>query len=251
MHELLAVESNLSDQADARRKETISNTFEKKKTHFAKKIVTFFPLREGADPVTEEQLGMQTTVPQEIKWLSSHLERALDAAYQIDEANTKARADVVLDDGSTLLKDVPATQLLQLQKRVQEIKEFVLAIPTLDPSKGFEKDENEGKNVYKARLVVKTRTQKTRVKFVKYDATDKHPAQVDVYDDDLPTGSIQTQEWSGFITVTDKSEMLDRVEELARAVKKARARANEVEVDVKGLKIAGTLLNHVFGKVTA
>ncbi len=143
------------------------------------------------------------------------------------------------------------TQLLQLQKRLQEIKDVVIAIPTLDPSKGFVPDEQEGRGVFKAREEVKTRTQKKRVLHVKFAPTDKQPGQADFFDEDVPTGKIHTQEWSGFITVTAKADTLDRVEELARAVKKARARANEHDLDVKGHKIADKLLNHVFGPLTA
>ncbi len=251
LHELLAVENSLSDQAAARKEELIKTTFEKKKTHFSKKVVTYQADKEGVEAVTEEQLGMQTTVPQELKWVGEHIARALDAANAIDEANTLARADVVLDDDATLLKNVPATQLLQLGKRVGEIKDLVLSIPTLDPAKGFELDSNEGKFVFKAREIVKSRTQKQKVKYVLFEPTEKQPGQGSWVDEDVPVGKIHTQEWSGFITVTAKAEMLDRVEELARAVKKARARANETEIDVKAHKIGDKLLKYVFGDVVA
>jgi len=250
LHELLAVEGPLSDQADARRKE-LRETFEKKRNHFAKKEVTFKSSAEGVPETKEEQLGMQTTVPKELKWISGHIARAIDAAYQIDVANMSAKADVVLDDGTTLLKDIPATQLLQLQKRVQEIKDLVVNAPTLDPSKGFQPDAQEGHGVFKAREEVKVRTSKKKVRHVLFEPTDKQPGQAQLFDEDVPTGHIHTQEWSGLLTVTAKADMLDRVEELTRAVKKARARANEMDIDVKGHKIAQKLLDHVFGPVIA
>jgi hypothetical protein len=121
----------------------------------------------------------------------------------------------------------------------------------LDPSKGFVPDDQEGHGVFKAREEVKTRTQKKKVLHVKFAPTDKQPGQADFFDEDVPTGKIHTQEWSGFLTVTAKADLLDRVEELARSVKKARARANEFDIDVKQHKIADKLLNYAFGPLVS
>lgn len=41
--------------------------------------------------------------------------------------------------------------------------------------------------------------------------------------------------------------MLDRVEEVRRAVKAARSRANEQEVDVRQNRISKALLTYIFG----
>lgn len=49
--------------------------------------------------------------------------------------------------------------------------------------------------------------------------------------DDLPIGVIRETEWSGMITPAEKSLLLGRVDEMLRAVKQARARANQVDTD--------------------
>ena len=77
--------------------------------------------------------------------------------------------------------------------------------------------------------------------------TDKHPAQVKELVLDKPIGTLVTQEWSSLITVSQKGDMLDRVEELLRAVKKARARANELELDVRQNKIGTDVLKFIVG----
>jgi predicted nucleotide-binding protein len=160
LHELLAVEKNLKSQADKTRLE-LSATFGKKTHHFTQKVVTFRPIQENVPPVTEEQLDLQTTVPREIKWVSSFIVKSLDASYQVDEGNTQARADVVLEDGTVLLEAVPTTGLLRLEHRLKELHDFVVAIPTLDPAKGFRPDESVGTDVFKARDDVRPRTKKT------------------------------------------------------------------------------------------
>jgi len=248
LHELLAVESNLKGQADSTRKDLMS-TFEKKKHHFSEVITTFKPFTEGEPDKVENQLGLQTTVRKEISWISEKLSAALDISYQIELANTLACADVALEDGTIILKGMPATSLLQLEKRLKELQEFVFSIPTLDPAKSFSPDSNKGEGIYKARDVEKPRTEKKFEYIVMVHPTDKHPAQVKELSVDRPIGIVLQQEWSSLITVAEKGEMLDRVEVLTRAVKRARSKANEQDIDVRENKIATKLLNFVFNGI--
>lgn len=243
LHELLAAEGTVKTQADKTRTDLI-NTFDKKKHHFSQKVVSFVPNTEGAEKVTEEQLDLQTTVKQELKWIADIWTKAIDAAFQIAESNMQARADVILDNGTYLVRSVPATALLELEKRAAEIQALVAAIPTLDPAKGFKPDPDQGDGVYKAREVVKTRTKKTIRPIIKYEATKEHPAQVDLINEDIPVGTIREQEWSGLLTTAEKGEMLARAEEVRRALKTARSRANEAEASKA--TVADPLFSYVF-----
>jgi len=245
LHELLAVESNLENQATKTRTDLI-NTFTSKRHLFAEKRVTFRPLAEGTAEQTEEQSDIQSTVASEIKWVNEIAAKALDASHQIDVANTIAKADVVTEDGKTVLTGLPATSLLQLEKRLKEIHDLVVAIPTLDPAKGFEQDAARPEGVFKARDVVKPRTKKTIRPLILYEATKEHPAQVKEVSEDLEVGTVLHQEWCSLITPAKKSDLIDRCDRLIRAVKRARARANEQEVDVKDNKVGEKLLEYVF-----
>ncbi len=246
LHELLAVEGNLKAQADKTRAE-LMGTFEKKTHLFTEKIVSYKPFGENEQTVVEGQLDIQTTVPKELKWISEFLIKSLNVSYQVAEANTIARADVVMEDGTTLLSNLPATSLLELEKRAKELHDFVAAIPTLDPAKGFRLDADKGDGIFKAREDHKTRTKKVNKVLTLAPPTDKHPAQVQVVTEDTPVGEITTLEWSGLITTAAKGDMLGRVEMLTRAVKKARARANEAEISKNDNKIGADIINYVFG----
>lgn len=246
LHELLAVDRNLKGQAEKTRTELMT-TFEKKTHLFSEKTVSYTPYGEGGQTVVEGQLDIQTTVAKELKWISEFLVKALDVSYQVAEANTIARADVILEDGTTLLSQVPATALLELEKRAKELHDFVVSIPTLDPAKGFRLDVDRGIGIFKARDDRKVRTKKTNKVLTLAPATDKHPANVQVVVEDVPVGDIVTLEWSGLITTAAKGDMLSRVEDLTRAVKKARARANDTEVSQKDQKIGANVVNYVFG----
>jgi hypothetical protein len=244
LHELTASIDNLKGQADKVRTELL-HTFKSKGHHFTETLTTFTPHGENATATTEQQSSLQSTVAKELDWLSGLWSKAIDAGYQIAEGDTRAVADIVLDDGTTIAKDIPALALLELEKRVGAMHELAQHIPTLDPAKGFTPDRERGEHIYKAREIRKTRTKKIPVRFVKAEATDKHPAQVDILSSDEPIGTILELEWSGLITPAQKSEILDRADRLRRAIKEARARANRVDVKAD-LKIGRTLLDFVF-----
>lgn len=246
LHELLAVENDQRSQAESCRTD-LKATFEKKVHHFTKKVVTFKSDTEGVPDKTESQLDLQTTVRKELGWIGEKLAKAMDLGHQIDIANTSAKADIMLDDGTPLLKSVPSTSLLRMEHRVIELRDLVLAIPTLDPAKGFAPDTSQGPGVYKAHEKEGPRTEKQFKFVIMVPATDKHAAQVKELMADERIGTVVTQEWSSALTVADKGDMLDRVEEVLRAVKKARARANEADLDVAQNKIGDTLLKYVFG----
>ncbi len=246
LHELLAVETNLETQATKVRSD-LANTFEKKRHLFEEKRTVFQANEENVPPVVETQLDIQTTVAKELAWIRPHIAKALDASYRVAETNTAARADIVVEGSNTVVAvGVPATALLELQKRLNELLELAKAIPTLDPAKGFQPDEQRGAGIYKAREVRKNRTAKRARVLVKYDATKEHPAQTEVINEDVAIGVIQEQEWSGLMTPSNKADILDRIEILSRAVRAARARANEQEVDTTK-KIADALLSYIFG----
>jgi hypothetical protein len=245
LHELLAVLGNLKGQADKTRADLI-NTFEKKRHLFAEKITVFRPVDEAGKEERAQESDLQTTVKKELEWITGMISPALDAAYQVELGNQVAKADVVLEDGTIVLKNVPATGLLELEKRCGELLTFAQAIPTLDPAKGFTLDPDRGLGIYKARETTTKRTTKKQRPITLYEATKEHPAQVQLISEDIATGAVTAQEWSGLITPAEKGEIIERAELLARAVKKARARANEVAIETVGNKIGATLLNYVF-----
>jgi len=245
LHELLAVETNLDGQAQKTRTE-LMKTFTDKRHLFSETLVTYTPDEENAKPTVEQQSAIQSTIKQEVAWLSKILAKSWDAGHQIDVANTLAKADVVDEDGAVVLKDVPATSLLQMEKRVKELHDFIVSIPTLDPAKGFRPDPDRGNGYFRALDVTKPRTKKVFVPLVLAAATKEHPAQVKEGWEDKPVGKVLNQEWSSLITPALKADLLDNCDKLQRAFKRARAKANEQEIDVKTSKIASELLDYVF-----
>lgn len=244
LHELLAVGTNLDNQTSKTRAD-LKNTFDKKRHLFEQKLVTFKSNEEGVAAVTESQSDIQSTVSKELEWITGIIARSIDVGHQVDVANTQAKADIVTENDEVIAKDVPATSLLQLEKELKEFHALLNTIPTLDPAKGFSQDEAREKGIFKARDVNKVRTKKSAKPIVLFPATKEHPAQTQMIAEDIPTGTIVEQEWSALLTPSMKGDLIDRVEVLTRAVKKARARANELEIDVAGHKIGKKLLDYI------
>lgn len=69
LHELLAVEGNLENQADTAGKD-LRSTFEKKTHLFSEAVVSFQSNQDGVPVEVESQSAIQSTIEKELKWLS-------------------------------------------------------------------------------------------------------------------------------------------------------------------------------------
>ncbi len=245
LHELLAASAPLAGQAQATRTE-LMGTFNNKRVLFQQKLITYTPLDGDGKVETREQSDIQSSIHDEIEWISGIMAKAIDAAHAIDVANTEAKGDIVLEDGTTLVAGVPASALLQLEKRLKETAELIKTIPTLDPAKAFKPDASMGTHVFVAREVVKDSTKKVEDYIVVVQPTKEHPAQTAKVTKDVKVGTIREQEWSSLITPATKAELLERCEGLYRAVTQARSRANDHTIEAKDYKIGKLLLGYVF-----
>lgn len=147
----------------------------------------------------------------------------IDVTAAKDFANCTAKADVVID-GDALLKAVPATHLLFLEKQLTDLRTFVEKLPTLDNADEWNRDEASG--LFKTAAIATHRTKKTQRPIVLYDATKEHPAQTQLVTEDVLVGYWDTVKHSGALPAPRKAELLTRVETLLKAVKFAREQAN-------------------------
>jgi hypothetical protein len=128
-----------------------------------------------------------------------------------------------------LLADVPVTYLLFLEKELADLHAFISRIPVLNPAETWHFDENVG--VYVTDVVKTVRSQKIPKVLVRYEATEKHPAQTEVYYIDEPVGDWSKVAFSGALPAQRQKVLLGRVLALADAVKIAREKANQAEVE--------------------
>ena len=253
LHEILSIEQDVKANAERARGQLVE-TFRTKQAHFTGMRRTYRPFSvdeasgEDGGEKLEAETQLAKTVPEQLDLCLREVGKALDLGMQIDEANTRARADIVVD-GEVLLADVPATFLLQLERRLKEVQAVLKEIPCFDPVRIWSVDPAaDKKHVLRAEPVVTIRKKRVRKYNVMVEATKEHPAQVDVVEVEEPVGEIRSYDWTGMVSTGKKEALLEQVDRLLAAVKQARSRANTVEVD-QSRKVGKVLMDYLQGPV--
>lgn len=233
LHETLAVLSDLSGRAKNILEEAVT-TFTKRTEHFSGHNRRFVPFSDDPETLLAAETEttsreMVTTVDDKLRYVFEHLVAYIDAEAQRDATNQVAKADIVID-GVVLLSDVPGTWLLGMEKRLDEWRKAFLTIPTLPPGEKWTVDLTRGANVFTHEIKKVPRTRKTVRHKVLYEATKEHPAQIEKWNEDVPIGAWEQEDWSGMMTPACKSDFLARLDKLINAVVQARMRANSTTV---------------------
>lgn len=205
---------------------------------------TYKPKDDDGEQLPPEKKLVQMKVRDAIRDVASALTDMFDTVATQDQANTQAKSNVTVD-GNVVLKDVPVTTLLFLEKQLVDLHTFVEKLPTLDAGEAWKHDP--AVDHYASDPYQTTKTKKVLKNHVKAEPTKEHPAQVETYTEDVIVGYWTTIKFSGAIPARERNEMLDRVRKLQEAVKSAREEANGMEVTPK--KIASSVLQYLFGKL--
>src|SRR5215468_9251452 len=169
---------------------------------------TYRPKDEEGEQFPPESTRVQIKADDIIRQTSQVLTTLFDATAAKDWTNCTAKADVVVD-GQTLLAQVPATYLLFLEKQLVDLHTFVKKLPVLDASEAWSFDPSA--DCWATEPVQTTRTKKIPRNHVKAEATEQHPAQVEVYYEDVVVGNWRTVKFSGALPAQRINELLDRV----------------------------------------
>ena len=184
---------------------------------------------------------MQIKAEDIIRKTTDELTKLFNVGSTKDSADSTAKADVVFN-GVTLLSQVPATYLLFLEKQLADLHTFIKKLPVLDASELWTFDSSA--DSWATEPIQTTKTKKIPRNHVKAEATEKHPAQVEVYYEDVLVGNWRTIKFSGALPARRINELLNRVELLQEAVKFAREEANSLEVSEQ--KVGAKILNYLF-----
>lgn len=203
---------------------------------------TYAPKAEDGDQLPAESKTIHLNVPERIAETMEQVKSFLDAVMTQEAGNTQAKASIEID-GKPLLVDVPVTSLLFLEKQMVDIHTFVSNLPTLPPDREWKRDDNRDCHVTEPIQSIKT-AKRPKV-IVKYNATDHHPAQTELFSEDVTVGTWSTTYMSSAIPSRRKSDMLRTIEGLQDGIKRAREAANSMEVTQ--VKHGGKILHHIFG----
>lgn len=199
------------------------------------------PKDEDGDQLPAESTLVQLTVERVLKDVSAAARDLYDLTLTKETANASAVGDIVVD-GQVIASSVPVTYLLFLEKQLVNLRTFVAKLPVLDPAQKWTLDPNTGIN--RADPVTTVRSKKVPKNWVKAEATEHHPAQVEVFHEDVLVGTWTKTDTSGAIAATRKNELLERVDALTSAVKFARESANSTAVEQ--VAIGESLFGYLF-----
>ena len=252
LHEILAAEKTVVDASKKLFNDT-NNKFGKTEAFFTGhgrtlKMIADTPENKAIEVAARTEKVLATNVVDTLSYFLAHWAKSENLLASKNLTNTKALADIEFRN-EVIAVGVPVDELLGLESRLLELRGLFVNAPTLDASKRWTRDEAYGVNTWVAPEENSSKTEKQAKAVVLYEATDKHPAQVKEVVTDVVVGTFTDTKRSGALTAVQKSELLGAVDELLAEVKKARQRANSVEVvssDV-GSIIARQLLAAVTG----
>lgn len=240
LHEILALEQDRKNKANQNIGESVK-TFTKNASSFDGMIKKYIPLEEFSEQIPDESKEMVSTVKKTLKSTLEPVIVAIDATLSKEETNSSGVAQAELIVGEKNFGTFSATSLLALEAHLLKVLELYKAIPTLDTSTKWNFDEQN--DFYRTEGEVKFRNIKRPQVIVKYEATEKHPAQTEIMNVDYQVGKYETTQFSGKITPLQKSNLIARIEKIIEGVKIARTKANNVEV--KETKIASDIFDYI------
>ncbi|TDE42558.1 hypothetical protein E1295_27645 [Nonomuraea mesophila] len=240
LNQILAVEKGV--KADVQRRVSDVHHTVQKAPLLSGISRTYQPIDDEGEQLPPESTRVQVKVEDVVKDAADALTRLFDVTATKDVANCSAKADVVVD-GRVLLEDVPVTYLLFLEKQLVDLRTLISKLPTLDPSETWTLDANT--DTWRTEPVKTTRTKKVPRNHVLAEATEHHPAQVQVFTEDVVVGYWTKVTFSGAVPQRRVNELLDRLTKLQDAVKYAREEANGIEVVDR--RIGDALFGYLFG----
>lgn len=240
LHEHLAAETRTTKRVDALTLE-ILDTFGHKSGFFDGLIKVHTPIDEETMPLPNQNQRLRASVAEKLNFYNKNFASLLDFNVIKEMTNSVAKADLVIND-TVLATDVPATALLNLERRLEDLRRVYNKIPTRDISEEWKYDEEA--NVYKGTTEKKLQTEVEKEWKVVVPATDKFPAQVKETAKKATIGYWETTPVSGRLSTVEKAALLQNLDKMIIAIKQARARANKQEIIKTNL--GKTILNKIF-----
>lgn len=225
LNQIIAVEKGI--KSEAMRDLTDAHQMLQKPAMLSGISRTYRPKDEEGEQLPPESTKVQIKAEEIIRTTVAVLTKLFDVTATKDWTNGLAKADVVVD-GMVLLTQVPVSYLLFLEKQLTDLHTFVKKLPTLDASETWTFDNST--DSWATEPMQTSKTKKIPRNHVKAEATEHHPAQVEVYYEDVVVGYWRTVKFSGALPASRVNELLERVEKLQQAVKFAREEANSLEV---------------------
>jgi len=230
LHQAIAIEKGVKTRVGRFVTEAYKNL--QKAPLFDGMTKTYEKRDEDGDDFPAERQLVKFRVDETLQEVAENMTELLDIVATKDYANGSATADVVID-GRVVLSAVPVTHLLFLEKQLVDFNTVIDNLPVLDPAYDWKKDAATG--LHKSEPVTTTKTKKVARPIVLYEATEQHPAQTQLIQEDQSIGNWVTVKHSGALTADRKKVLQQKARTLLKAVKFAREDANDTEAPNKSV----------------
>jgi hypothetical protein len=177
-----------------------------------------------------QEKRVQVTVEEVLDKIAQLFSRQLDLTRTLDEAKTRASADVVVD-GRVLLPQVTTDHLVFMEGRLDVLAGIIAKLPVLDPAEDWGEGTEPGQHQTQPAETTSNDSvwfNHTLVEAAVIDGQLVQP-QVQVMKRDEVVGFWTTTKYSGAIESRRKREILDRLTRVRQAVTFAREEANMSE----------------------
>ena len=104
---------------------------------------SYQPKDDEGEQLPPESTKVQVKAEEVLRKTAATLTRLFDVTATKDWANCVAKADITVD-GTVLLKDVPVTYLLFLEKQLTDLHTFIKKLPVLDAGESWVQDAVHG-----------------------------------------------------------------------------------------------------------
>jgi len=188
-----------------------------------------------------------TSTVNELGLLIASVIPLIDVSASIENTNTLAKADVVVD-GDVLLEQIPVTVLMPLKKQLSKLLPALSGIKALDRATTWV--EATGQEFDKVYVTANPTTTDQTVTVKRWEtivpATQHHPAQTREIEFKNLVGQYTTTIFSGNMRQIDKTTLVNRLTTLITAVESAIQTANS-STGIVELPIGEILMKHIFG----
>jgi len=244
LHQLLAIEKG--EKTRANRASSDLHQASKKPDRYQGRISTYRPFdEENGEKQPDKHQLVQLRGEEVLTGFRNAMTRIFDITATRDVANQETKATVEVD-GKVIMKDVPVSYLIYMEKSLDDEETAVRELPSLPTNVEWAWDDN--RNMYVTAPTKSYKSSKIDKVVVKSAATKEHPAQVEVRPADVQVGEWTTVQFSGALPEKRKAEILGRIVKLKEAVKFAREQANRV--DVTDVKVGKALFDYIFDQAT-
>jgi hypothetical protein len=208
---------------------------------------THEPYQDELQQTGEEQ-RVQENASEMIEALRKLYTEVIDITATRDYGNMHAFADVVVD-GEVLIEQAPVHFLLWLETQLSDIYTNLRKFPVEDPKEEWRSGDSLPPGVKKTATVDTPSTKMVPKHLLSSSESDRHPQQVlDKWQDHVRTGTWHKVSYTTALEPKVRDAMVDRVNALRDAVKIAREKANQTEVD--DIRIGAALVTYIFGEVS-